>query len=284
MMGPEEKKTESVEEKMSGPALAERELPERGLLERELAERNLPERNGSRKPLIGVLPLVDEGKESYWMLPGYMKGIEEAGGLPVMLPLTEEEAAIAQLAEAFDGFVFTGGPDVSPWVYGEEKLDICGDCTEARDRMESRLLPLVLAADKPVLGICRGIQILNAVLGGTLYQDHPTQHPSKVNHRMAAPYDRAEHGVQIVPETPLAKILRQEKIGVNSCHHQAIKDLSEKLNPMAAAEDGLIEAVYMPDKKFVVAVQWHPEFSYKVDENSRKIFRAFVEAAEEAKD
>ena len=230
------------------------------------------------RPMIGILPLVDEGRDSYWMLPGYMKGVEEAGGIPVMLPLTDDEDEIRQLSESFDGFIFTGGPDVSPWVYGEEKLDICGDCTEMRDKMERVLLPLVLEQNKSVLGICRGIQILNAVLGGNLYQDHPTQHPSQINHRMAAPYDREEHEVAIVEGTPLAEIVGVCRMGVNSCHHQAIKDLAPSLEVMATADDGLIEAVYMPGKNFTIAVQWHPEFSYKVNENSKKIFKAFVDS------
>ena len=233
-----------------------------------------------KRPFIGILPLVDEGRESYWMLPGYMKGIEEAGGIPVMLPLTDDVTEITQLAESFDGFVFTGGPDVSPWVYGEEKLDICGECTEMRDKMEQILLPLVLDADKSVLGICRGIQILNAVLGGSLYQDHSSQHPSGVNHRMAAPYDRVEHMVNVLEGSPFRTILGTDRIGVNSCHHQAIKELAKDLRPMAVADDGLIEAVYMPDKRYVMAVQWHPEFSYKVDMNSKKIFKSFVDSME----
>lgn len=229
-----------------------------------------------KKPLIGLVPLVDEGRESYWMLPGYMEGIEQAGGVPVMLPLTSDEAAIVCMVDSMDGFVFTGGHDVSPSLYGQEKLPVCADCCPGRDEMERRLLPLALKRDKAVLGICRGIQLINAVLGGTLYQDLATQHPSDVCHRQPAPYDMPSHQVELVDGSPLQRTLNKANTGVNSCHHQAIEKLADGLEPMAYAPDGLIEAVYMPGKRFVWAVQWHPEFSYKVNEDSVEIFKAFV--------
>ena len=121
-----------------------------------------------KKPLIGIVPLVDEARESYWMLPGYMQGVEQAGGVPVMLPLTDDAAALRQLADTCDGFLLTGGQDVSPALYGAAPTLQCGETCPARDAMEARLLDLALAADKPVLGICRGIQFLNVHLGGTL--------------------------------------------------------------------------------------------------------------------
>jgi putative glutamine amidotransferase len=230
-----------------------------------------------KKPVIGVLPLVDEQRDSFWMLPGYMEGILGAGGIPVMLPLTQDPKALKQLTETMDGFLFTGGQDIDPGLYGEDKLPVCGNCCEARDKMEKALLDLVLRLDKPVLGICRGIQLLNAVYGGTLYQDLPAQHPSQVEHHQAPPYEVPAHEVQIRMGTPLARLLGQERIAVNSYHHQAIKELGTGLQTMARADDGLIEAVWAPDKKYVWAFQWHPEFSYKAEEGSRKIFSCFVQ-------
>lgn len=235
-------------------------------------------RREQTKPLIGIVPLVDVEKESYWMLPGYMEGITEAGGIPLMLPLTEDINVIEQMIGTLDGFLLTGGHDVSPKLYGEEKLPECGECCEMRDRMEEKLFLSALKADKPVFGICRGIQFMNAVLGGTLYQDIPTQYSTTTQHHMEPPYDRSVHSVSIVESTPLAKILSCEKINVNSYHHQAIKVLSNQLKPMAISEDGLVEAVYYPDKTFVIALQWHPEFSFKKDHHSRKILKAFVDA------
>lgn len=233
------------------------------------------------KPLIGVTPLFDRERDSYWMLPGYFLALESVGAVPVMLPLTDDEEALSRLVDALDGFLIAGGQDVSPALYGEETKPICAETCPERDAMESKLLRLLWDADKPVFGICRGLQILNAHLGGTLYQDLITEHPSDVNHRMAAPYDRAEHPVTLLKDAPLHSLLCADSIGVNSCHHQAIKALAPRLSPMAVAPDGLIEAVRAPEKRFLWAVQWHPEFFYKKDENSRKLFAAFVNAAKE---
>lgn len=236
-------------------------------------------RENMSKPIIGLLPLVDTDKDSYWMLPGYMKGIEEAGGIPVMLPLTSEEIILQQIVQTFDGFLFTGGQDVSPSLYGREKSRFCGECSIQRDQMEQRMLRFLLQIDKPILGICRGIQILNAALGGTLYQDLPTEHPSDLKHRQSPPYEIPVHKVDFVQDTPIKELLQKESLYVNSCHHQAIQEISPRLQPMAYSEDGLIEAAWMPDKTFVWGVQWHPELSYPVDDNSLQLFKQFVQAA-----
>ena len=231
------------------------------------------------KPMISVVPLWDDEKESYWMLPGYMKGIEQADGIPVMLSLTEEEDDLRQLADTCQGFLFTGGHDVDPALYGEVPMDVCGGLCGERDRMERKLLTIALEKNLAVLGICRGIQFINAALGGSLYQDIPLQHSSTLEHHQLPPYDRPSHYVRIVGDSPLYALLKKERLAVNSYHHQAICRLSNRLVLMAEAEDGLAEAVYMPEKHFVWAVQWHPEFSYRTDEDSRKILEAFVKAA-----
>lgn len=234
-----------------------------------------------QRPVIGIIPLVDEERESYWMLPGYMRSVSEAGGFPVMLPLETDRAALEQAAEMCDGLLFTGGHDVSPRLYGEMPLTQCGECCEARDKMESDLLELALAADKSVFGICRGLQFINAALGGTLYQDLPTQLPSDVTHRQSPPYDQNAHSVELLP-SPLLDLLGERKIGVNSYHHQAVKTLAPELKATARSSDGIIEAAYMPNKRFVWAVQWHPEFSFERDKNSRKLFERFVSEARRA--
>ncbi len=232
-----------------------------------------------KKPVIGILPLIDTEKESYWMLPGYVEGVKEAGGLPVILTFTKDAEDAKAMVQMCDGFVFTGGHDVSPEIYGEEKLPECAETSIERDTVEKMILEEVLDMDKPVLGICRGLQFINAALGGTLYQDLKTYFPSDVRHRQKAPYDAPIHSVEIYKDTPLYEILGKGTIDVNSCHHQAVKDVSDKVRVMAKAPDGLVEAFYMPDKKFVWACQWHPEYLHKVDENSKKIFKAFVDAA-----
>lgn len=230
------------------------------------------------RPMIGVLPLYDGEKDSYWMLPGYMQGIEAAGGIPVMLPLTADVETIAAVAERFDGFLFTGGHDISPGLYGENKERFCGGLCFERDEMEAELFHRVVRLDKPAFGICRGLQLFNVLLGGTLYQDLPEQFKSEVAHKQRPPYDVPVHPVYIERGNPLHRLIETEVMQVNSYHHQGIKRLSNRLLPLAQAEDGLIEAVMMPDRRFVYAVQWHPEFNYKRDELNFKLFEAFVRA------
>lgn len=231
-----------------------------------------------KKPIIGVTPLWDKEKNSYWMLPGYLEGLEEAGAIPVILPLAADGADIAQLADLCDGFLFTGGQDVAPQLYREALKPTCGELCPARDTLERELLNRALEQDKPILGICRGLQFLNVALGGTLYQDLPTEHPSGIEHSMKPPYDQATHTVRILPDTPLAALMQKTELGVNSCHHQAIKTLAPDLVEMGRSTDDLIEAVYLPGKTFVWAVQWHPELSFHTDEDSRKMFMALVTA------
>ena len=228
------------------------------------------------KPVIGLVPLFDTKKDSYWMLPGYMEGIQQAGGIPIILPLTSNLEDLKTLVSICDGFVFTGGNDIDPKNYQEKASIYLGEIIEARDQMELELMQLVLKQDKPLLGICRGIQLLNVAMGGTLYQDLPSQYSSTINHRQQPPYDRPSHEISLLQNTPLHHLLKQDKIAVNSCHHQAIKDLGKSLEIMAKSDDGIVEAVYIPEKHFVWAVQWHPEFSYLVNQESRDIFKAFV--------
>ncbi|HJA94018.1 MAG TPA: gamma-glutamyl-gamma-aminobutyrate hydrolase family protein [Candidatus Eisenbergiella merdipullorum] len=232
-----------------------------------------------KNPWIGLVPLIDPEKESLWMLPGYMEGVLAAGGVPVMLPLTQERAVISELADRLDGLIFTGGHDVSPSVYGEGPLPQCGRFLPERDEMEKLLLDAALERNLPVLGICRGLQFMNAALGGTLYQDLPTQHPSEVEHEMKPPFDRAAHEVTVLADTPLAQILGNGVLGVNSRHHQAVKELAPCLKPMAISPDGLIEAAYLPGKSFVLGVQWHPEHFFKKDDGCLALFQALVAAA-----
>ena len=200
------------------------------------------------KPIIGVMPLWDEEKKSIWMLPGYMNGIIDAGGIPMVLPFTDNEDVFCRALDICSGFLLTGGQDVDPMIYGERKrYDNIVTCT-LRDKLDAIVL-----------------------------QDILLETGTSVTHHQTPPYEKPVHEVMIVQDTPLGQLLKKQILYVNSYHHQSIKDLSPVLECMARAEDGLIEAVYMPRKKFIWGVQWHPEFSYKADEDSRKIFKAFIE-------
>lgn len=256
------------------------------------------------RPVIGVTPLWDDKLRSLWMLPGYFDVLEDAGATPVMLPLRGGDPERAErLADLCDGFLFTGGHDVDPARYGEVPGPRTTKLCPARDRMEIVLLDAVLRRDKPVLGICRGIQLINVALGGTLWQDLPSEHPSAVEHHGTAPYDRVVHTVTVVPGSPLARALwggdgkddgrgcgavldrdgrafhpEPYALGVNSYHHQAVRRLADCLEPMATAPDGIVEAVAMPSRRFVWAVQWHPEFAHAADPAQQRIVDVFVEA------
>ena len=242
----------------------------------------------SKSPIIGVTPLWDAERKSVWMLPDYLDGIKAAGGIPVVLPIEMSEADADRIVETCDGFLLTGGQDVAPELYGTKDATGTVVPSAERDKLETLLLTKALQADKPILGICRGLQFINAFLGGTLWQDLPSQHPSDIVHRQGKPYGIPTHKVLLSGD--LQRLLGKDTLEVNTLHHQAIKDLGKDLIPMAESPDGLIEAVKMAGKRFVCAVQWHPEYMFKTcavqwhpeymfktDADSLKVFSWFVE-------
>ncbi len=233
-----------------------------------------------KRYIIGVVPLWDDERSSIWMLPAYLDLIREAGALPIILPLSADAEELTQLCDMCSGFLLTGGQDVDPAIYGECAVEACGLPSPVRDAMERYILDYSIEHDRPLLGICRGIQFINAALGGTLYQDLPSEYSAapRANHQMTPPYDRAVHRVSITAASPLAAMTKGLDLGVNSYHHQAVKTLAPSLEPMAVSEDGLIEALYMPGRRFFQAYQWHPELNFRVEESSRRIAEAFVAA------
>lgn len=228
------------------------------------------------RPIIALTPMIDSKQGRWYMKPEYMRAVLRAGGVPVMMPRVDGDEELRAIAETMDGFLFTGGPDLDPVLYGQEKIPECGAIVPKRDATELKLMRLAVELDKPVLGICRGLQVLNVALGGALYQDIPTQAPSELHHQVTEkPHARITHHITVSPEFPFGSLPLTH--GVNSRHHQAIRDLAPGLEVRARATDGIIEAVWMPGKRHVRAVQWHPEnFD---NELSRVIFEDFVEAA-----
>ena len=225
-----------------------------------------------KKPVIGVLPLYDAKKNSYWMLPQYLEALEGCGAIALVLPPRMEAADRAQALSICDGLLFPGGQDIEPALYGQERTADCAPSAERRDELEFPLFLEAFARDMPMLGICRGVQLFNAALGGTLCQHLP----QAVDHDMTAPYDRVFHTVALWPDTPLVRCLGCEALGVNSYHHQAITALAPALSVMATAPDGVIEAVYAPGKTFVWGIQWHPEYFWQGAQ--RAVFQTFVES------
>ncbi len=212
------------------------------------------------RPVIGFSISFDDAGRAYMARRNYVAMVRAAGGEPVLLP-TGDAAAAAQLIGLCDGLLLTGGDDVNPARYGEGALECCGNITPERDEFERALVTAALERDLPIFGICRGIQSLNVILGGSLYQDLATQvSPECRLHQQSAPYDAPAHEVDIVTGSPLHALLGAARLSVNSMHHQAIKQLAPGLEAMAYAPQGFIEAAHMPGRRYVRAVQWHPEY------------------------
>jgi putative glutamine amidotransferase len=244
----------------------------------------------TRLPLIGVptqtLQVIDGIPDSLplsWVMNHrYFTALAAVGAAPVMVPLLEGEALRA-VYESLDGVFLAGGVDVDPSSYGHERHTLCGSTDRERDRVELQLARWSLEDGKPLLGVCRGMQVINVARGGSLYQDCGDQYPDSIKHDYFpnAGYERdyLAHEARVVADTRLRRAYGVPEIRVNSMHHQGIRDMGEGLVASAYAPDGLVEALEDPDRPFAVGVQWHPEMLVESDEGTRRLFRAFVEAA-----
>lgn len=229
------------------------------------------------RPLIGMLVEIDN-ELSAKVLNTYVHAIERTGGIPIPFPYVDEDETVDRLIDSCDGFLFTGGVDIDPVRYGEEAGEYIGDIQRHRDEFEFNVFQRVIKTSKPILAICRGAQLVNVALGGTLYQDIPSEVQTKISHRQSEPKFSFSHDVRIMPDTPLYEMMGTEQIHANSFHHQAIKALGKGLEVMAIAEDGIIEAVYLPGERYVRAYQWHPERLVDADTHNRMIFEDFIHA------
>ena len=208
----------------------------------------------------------------------YVESVRKAGGIPVLLPHTPEDADA--IAQRLDGLLISGGPDIDPKLFSEQPVPKLGAICPERDTSEYALLQAFMAAGKPILGICRGMQILNVYCGGTLYQDLGSQYTAAPlqKHVQEAPRWFTSHDVSVVQGTKLGEMLQAETIGVNSYHHQAVKDLAPGFVVTATAYDGVIEAIEKPDHVFCVGIQWHPECMFALTSPFDNVFATFVQA------
>ena len=229
------------------------------------------------RPIVGVLAEIDNELSTRVQNP-YIHAIEKSGGTPILLPYVGDGRAIEHLVDICDGFFFTGGADIDPKRYGEEARENIGDIRAHRDEFEFRVFQRVVKTSKPILAICRGAQLVNIALGGTLYQDIPSELHTKISHRQSEPKFSPSHDVKIISNTPLHEMMGAEQIRANSFHHQAMKTLGKGLEIMAVAEDGIIEAVYSLGEQYVRAYQWHPERLFEADGQNRMIFEDFIHA------
>jgi putative glutamine amidotransferase len=243
----------------------------------------------SKPPIIGITVGEIINKEDPWapltygQAHTYTEAIEHAGGAPILLPLVGEDVYLKAQYDLCDGVLFAGGNDISPEHYGEAATPFTISISNARDEQELKLARWVIADDKPALCICRGLQLLNVAQGGTLYQDIVDAMPEAHDHESSTKQKNITyiaHQLGVEPNSLFAKILGETTVPTNAHHHQAVKKLGDKLVASAWAEDGIIEAIEMPDKKFVMGVQSHPEsLEAAAVPVWQKFFRAFVDAA-----
>ncbi len=234
------------------------------------------------KPLIGITTstfTTEQGWEYNRAYVAMIQAVAEAGGLPVLVPISIDDEALRGIYERLDAVLLPGGGDMRPNIYGAEAHPLTDNIDDARDHVEVNLTRWAVDDDLPVLGICRGHQVVNVALGGTLIQDVPSEIGSNISHNVTVPRDSRPHEVNIDPSSRLASILGTTTIAVNSLHHQSVGVAAPDTCVTAYSPDGVVEALEMPQKKFVLSVQWHPEDLYRDDPAMKRLFKAFVEAA-----
>ncbi len=239
-----------------------------------------------KKPIIGITGGMEMYEEEIFRgfyriqaVANYTEAIIRAGGVPIVIPPTnlKDNDYVDSIVAMLDGLLMTGGNDVNPLLYGEEPREKLGELMVQKDVLEKRLLDGVVKRDIPVIGICRGLQMLNVYFGGTLYQDLSENPDIKVMHEFKTELCRATHTVNTLAGSGIQKIIGDEYV-VNSAHHQVVKDLAKDFVATAHAKDGVIEAIEHKNAKYIRAVQFHPEMMAQQDEKMQAIFDDFVAA------
>lgn len=228
-------------------------------------------------PIIGIAMSRDE--HGFRLGEEYVQAVEAAGGVAIGIPPVHDVERVLTHSAYLHGILLPGGNDVDPNLYGEEILPENGPLEPVRDRFELPLARWALAQGVPILGICRGMQVLNVAAGGTLYQDIPSQTGTRLQHRQKAPRYYATHSVDIIEGSLLARALGVTTTRVNTFHHQAVHKVAPGFVPSARATDGIVEAIEKPDHPFALGVQWHPEAMQKEDAVQAALFSHFLSAA-----
>ncbi len=238
-----------------------------------------------RRPLIGITcgPHHDNGRLFYGSLPPYLKSVERAGGAPVLITPTDDPEVLRVIYERVDGVLIAGGGDIDPAEYGMENGGLAEEIDNKRDFTELNVTRWAADDNKPLLGICRGCQVVNVALGGTLYRDIRTEYAGQngIDHDLWGKFPRHHiaHTVEVKPSTKLAGVVGESTSQVNSMHHQALREVPSRLAVSATSPDGLVEGIEIPNARFFVAVQWHPEELTEYSEPMRRLFEAFVNAS-----
>lgn len=247
------------------------------------AEIFLPEISGAARevsmhPLIGIVICGFTGSRQF-VPNAYIQSVRYSGGIPLLIPLVRSDRMIGQYLNICDGFLFCGGADITPLLFGEPPRPCGGETDITVDLFQIRLMKQVLSAQKPVLGICRGMQVLSVACGGSLWQDLSLC-PQKVYGHMQHTSDRSSvsHRIRTVPGTQMRRWIGPS-IPVNSFHHQAVKEPGRSLSVSARSGDGIIEALEHTEHPFAVGVQWHPECMYRNSEEMRTLFHKLIKHA-----
>ncbi len=226
------------------------------------------------RPIIGITMNTRGEFSSY-----YVESVERAGGCPIILSSVDNCETLEPVLDKLDGIIFSGGTDINPFYYNDAPRYGLEEVKPKRDRYEFQLLKTCFEEYSfPILGICRGMQLLNIFQGGTMYQCLEKEKPEGLMHALMTkfPLHYPSHIVEIEKDSRLFGLVKEKQIYVNSLHHQGVKDIGENLLATAVAPDGIIEGLELPGERFVVAVQWHPEMMSEKDEYAKAIFGGFV--------
>lgn len=214
----------------------------------------------------------------FYIYGDYVRPIVELGAAPVIIPVLRDSDFYADSISRVDGLMLIGGVDVNPFLFGGSVEKGFGHCDPEKDFGEIEMTRAALERDIPILGICRGIQLLNLIRGGTIHQHIPDDIPNAFKHNPGFPPGTFSHHVTVEKGSLLHKITGKEKIAVDSSHHQAVDSSGDGLVISARSSDGVIEALEMPSRSFVLGVQWHPERIWRLAAEHRLIFEAFIKA------
>lgn len=232
------------------------------------------------KPIIGVTASMEKDRTTYYTMKRNMDAIQNAGGIPFLLPYTFGDSDTLEIVNRIDGLYATGGYDIDPILFGEEPIPGLGTIIPERDQAELLLIKKVLETKKPILGVCRGSQIMNIAAGGDMYQDIYSQVDRELlQHRQEAPYDYGSHFVDVTDGSLLQRLTGENRFRINSFHHQSNRNPGAGFRISGTSSDGIVEAIEGIDHPFALGLQWHPEAMVrKKDGPSLKIYQGFIEA------
>ncbi len=238
-----------------------------------------------QRPIIGLTTYrkiaQDSGVPIFGLMRSYVQAVAQAGGIPLLIPLGIGDEDLRTVLQRVDGLVLPGGGDIDPQAYQGQNHENIRGVDKDRDRVEINLAREAVQSEKPFLAICRGHQVLNVALGGTMWEDLATQMPGSIRHDYYGDGARTDrpHSVHVREASRLAEIVASAEILVNSLHHQGLRELAPELTASAAAPDGLVEGVEIPGHPFAIGVQWHPENLVGIDPAMHRLFVSLVEAS-----